>query len=135
MNVEHNDHLHMLPCTLFPLSSGTVRPCVGCSTICEAFIRHGLLRRLTSLKKNPMMRGPAVLLLLVWAVALSNGQSSAMKEIMEGIDMYNFRARCWGEANVDRQIAALETAKKICMQVFSFSKDFHKSCFPGGLTA
>ena len=41
-----------------------------------------------------------------------------MKEIMEGIDMYNFRARCWGEANVDRQIAALETAKKICMQVF-----------------
>ena len=67
------------------------------------------------------MRGPAVLLLL-WAIALSNGQSSAMKEIMEGIDMYNFRARCWGEANVDRQIAALETAKKICMQVFSFAK-------------
>merc|ERR1712088_1490 len=44
---------------------------------------------------------------------------SAMKEIMEGIDMYNFRARCWGEPNVDRQIAALETAKKICMQVAS----------------
>ena len=40
-----------------------------------------------------------------------------MKEIMEGIDMYNFRARCWGEANVDKQIAALETAKKICSQV------------------
>merc|ERR1712154_434306 len=37
----------------------------------------------------------------------------------EGIDKYNFRARCWGEANVDRQIAALETAKKICMQVAS----------------
>merc|ERR1712228_102918 len=70
------------------------------------------------LRENPMMRGPAVLLLL-WAVALANGQSSAMKEIMEGIDMYNFRARCWGEANVDRQIAALETAKKICMQVAS----------------
>ena len=67
------------------------------------------------------MRGPAVLLLL-WAIALSNGQSSAMKEIMEGIDMYDFSARCWGEANVDRQIAALETAKKICMQVFSFAK-------------
>merc|ERR1712020_533932 len=41
------------------------------------------------------------------------------KEIMEGIDMYNFRARCWGEANVDKQIAALETAKKICSQVAS----------------
>ena len=67
------------------------------------------------------MRGPAVLLLL-WAIALSNGQSSAMKEIMEGIDMYNFRARCWGEANVDRQIAALETAKKICMQVIFLLK-------------
>ena len=62
------------------------------------------------------MRGPAILLL--GAVALASGQRSEMKEIMEGIDMYNFRARCWGEANVDQQIAALETAKKICMQVF-----------------
>merc|ERR1712088_1278189 len=70
-----------------------------------------------SLPKNPMMRGPTILLL--GAVALANGQRSAMKEIMEGIDKYNFRARCWGEANVDRQIAALETAKKICMQVAS----------------
>ena len=61
------------------------------------------------------MRGAAILLL--GAVALASGQRSAMKEIMEGIDMYNFRARCWGEANVDQQIAALETAKKICMQV------------------
>jgi len=51
--------------------------------------------------------------------ALTRGQRSAMKEILEGIDMYNFRARCWGEPNVDRQIAALETAKKICMQVAS----------------
>ena len=85
-----------------------------------------------------MMRGPAALLLLVWAVALSSGQRSAMKEIMEGIDMYNFRARCWGEANVDRQIAALETAKKICMQVTSFSKRFsifNRSCFLGGFTS
>ena len=62
------------------------------------------------------MRGLSVLLLGLLA-ALTNGQGSAMKEIMEGIDKYNFRARCWGEANVDRQIAALETAKKICMQV------------------
>ena len=61
------------------------------------------------------MRGAAILLL--GAVALASGQRSAMKEIMEGIDMYNFRARCWGEANVDKQIAALETAKKICSQV------------------
>ena len=57
-----------------------------------------------------------------------------MKEIMEGIDKYNFRARCWGEANVDRQIAALETAKKICMQV-SLSKDFHpQKLLSGGFT-
>jgi len=67
----------------------------------------------TSLLLNTRMRGAAIVLLGV--VALASGQSSAMKEIMEGIDMYNFRARCWGEANVDRQIAALETAKKICM--------------------
>ena len=82
------------------------------------------------------MRGPAILLL--GAVALASGQRSAMKEIMEGIDMYNFRARCWGEANVDQQIAALETAKKICMQGPSFSKRFslfHKSCFIGGFTS
>merc|ERR1711862_925158 len=71
----------------------------------------------TSHQLNRRMRGPAILLL--GAVALTSGQRSAMKEIMEGIDMYNFRARCWGEPNVDRQIAALETAKKICMQVAS----------------
>ena len=75
-----------------------------------------MVRSLTSLELNTRMRGPAILLL--GAVALASGQRSAMKEIMEGIDMYNFRARCWGEANVDQQIAALETAKKICMQVF-----------------
>merc|ERR1712038_2047529 len=67
---------------------------------------------------NRKMRGLSVLLLGLLA-ALTNGQGSAMKEIMEGIDMYNFRARCWGEANVDKQIAALETAKKICSQVAS----------------
>merc|ERR1712012_1020809 len=67
---------------------------------------------------NRTMRGLSVLLLGLLA-ALTNGQGSAMKEIMEGIDMYNFRARCWGEANVDKQIAALETAKKICSQVAS----------------
>merc|ERR1712165_252291 len=67
---------------------------------------------------NRKMRGLSVLLLGLLA-ALTNGQGSAMKEIMEGIDMYNFRARCWGEANVDKQIAALENAKKICSQVAS----------------
>merc|ERR1712038_105260 len=67
---------------------------------------------------NRKMRGLSVLLLGLLA-ALTKGQGSAMKEIMEGIDMYNFRARCWGEANVDKQIAALETAKKICSQVAS----------------
>jgi len=71
----------------------------------------------TSHQLKRRMRGPAILLL--GAVALTSGQRLAMKEIMEGIDMYNFRARCWGEPNVDRQIAALETAKKICMQVAS----------------
>merc|ERR1712014_528190 len=71
-----------------------------------------------SARVNRKMRGLSVLLLGLLA-ALTNGQGSAMKEIMEGIDMYNFRARCWGEANVDKQIAALETAKKICSQVAS----------------
>merc|ERR1711879_1124919 len=71
-----------------------------------------------SARVNRKMRGLSVLLLGLLA-ALTNGQGSALKEIMEGIDMYNFRARCWGEANVDKQIAALETAKKICSQVAS----------------
>jgi len=71
-----------------------------------------------SARVNRKMKGLSVLLLGLLA-ALTNGQGSAMKEIMEGIDMYNFRARCWGEANVDKQIAALETAKKICSQVAS----------------
>merc|ERR1711884_1004457 len=68
-----------------------------------------------SARVNRKMRGLSVHPLGLLA-ALTNGQGSAMKEIMEGIDMYNFRARCWGEANVDKQIAALETAKKICSQ-------------------
>merc|ERR1712012_294382 len=71
-----------------------------------------------SARVNRKMRGLSVLLLGLLA-ALTNGQGSAMKEIIEGIDMYNFRARCWGEANVDKQIAALETAEKICSQVAS----------------
>ena len=75
-----------------------------------------MVSSLVSARVNRKMRGLSVLLLGLLA-ALTNGQGSAMKEIMEGIDMYNFRARCWGEANVDKQIAALETAKKICSQV------------------
>ena len=134
VNIEHNVHLHMFPRTLFPLEVLLCTPVktVGCSTTCEAFIRHGLVRSPTSLQQNRRMRGAAILLLA--AVALASGQTSAMKEIMEGIDMYNFRARCWGEANVDRQIAALETAKKICMQVFLLSRFHTQNLSTGGFT-
>merc|ERR1712008_570284 len=41
---------------------------------------------------------------------------SMMKEMLEGIDKYNFRSKCWGEANVDARVVALEQAKKTCEQ-------------------
>ena len=52
VNVEHNDHLHMLPCTLYPSFKWYCTPLcwVFYSTTCEAFIRDGLVRRLTSLR-------------------------------------------------------------------------------------
>ena len=36
--------------------------------------------------------------------------------MLRGIDMYNFRVKCWGEKNVDLYSQGLEAAKKQCMQ-------------------
>jgi hypothetical protein len=62
------------------------------------------------------MKGAAVLLGLV---AVGSAQMGQMKEMLKGIDMYNFRTQCWGEVNVDNHIAAMEGAKAECMQMES----------------
>merc|ERR1739848_392961 len=40
-----------------------------------------------------------------------------MVEMMEGIDTYNWRTKCWGESNVDSYILQSEAAKRECMQM------------------
>merc|ERR1712083_743926 len=45
------------------------------------------------------------------------GQSQEMVEMMEGIDTYNWRTKCWGESNVDSYILQSEAAKRECMQM------------------
>ena len=59
-------------------------------------------------------------LLLLLAAAVTDAQSPPMmKKMLRGIDMYNFRAKCWGEKNVDTRIAAMEAAKMTCLQMDS----------------
>jgi len=58
----------------------------------------------------------AALLLLTAVAGASANMESMMKEMLEGIDKYNFRTKCWGEANVDARVVALEQAKKTCEQ-------------------
>ena len=46
-------------------------------------------------------------------------QGDLYKEFLKGIDMYNFRAKCWGEKNIDLLVAGAEAAKEKCMNMES----------------
>jgi len=61
----------------------------------------------------------AALLLLLAAAVIDAQSPPMMKKMLRGIDMYNFRAKCWGEKNVDTRIAAMEAAKMTCLQMDS----------------
>ena len=60
------------------------------------------------------MKGALVLLAVV---ATANANHMMMKKMLKHIDTYNFRSKCWGENNVDLQIAMTEQAKATCMQM------------------
>ena len=75
---------------------------------------HRLSMPSLSVPPSTSMKVAAFTLSLV-AVAL--GQSQEMVEMMEGVDTYNWRTKCWGESNVDSYILQSEGAKRECMQM------------------
>merc|ERR1712001_593901 len=62
-----------------------------------------------------MMKG--VFLLLGTAVAIASGAGTYETELLRGIDIYNFRSKCWGKKNVDSYAVQTEKAKRECMQM------------------
>merc|ERR1712179_17299 len=56
--------------------------------------------------------------LFLGAVAtIAAGAGTYETELLRGIDIYNFRSKCWGEKNVDMYAAQMEKAKIECMQM------------------
>ena len=62
-----------------------------------------------------MMKG--VFLLLGTAVTIASGAGTYETELLRGIDIYNFRSKCWGKKNVDSYAVLTEKAKRECMQM------------------
>jgi len=62
-----------------------------------------------------MMKG--VFLLLGTAVTIASGAGTYETELLRGIDIYNFRSKCWGKQNVDKYALLTEKAKRECMQM------------------
>merc|ERR1712020_418409 len=62
-----------------------------------------------------MMKG--VFLLLGTAVTIASGTGTYETELLRGIDIYNFRSKCWGKKNVDMYAAQMEKAKRESMQM------------------
>merc|ERR1711878_155992 len=56
--------------------------------------------------------------LFLGAVAtITAGAGTYETELLRGIDIYNFRSKCWGKKNVDMYAAQMEKAKRECMQM------------------
>ena len=64
-----------------------------------------------------MMKG--ALLLLGAVVAIVAGAGSYETELLRGIDIYNFRSKCWGKKNVDAYALDIEKARRECAQMES----------------
>ena len=62
-----------------------------------------------------MMKG--VLFLLGTVATIAAGAGTYETELLRGIDIYNFRSKCWGKKNVDMFAAQMEKAKRECMQM------------------
>ena len=64
-----------------------------------------------------MMKG--ALLLLGAVVAIVAGAGTYETELLRGIDIYNFRSKCWGKKNVDAYALDIEKARRECAQMES----------------
>ena len=62
-----------------------------------------------------MMKG--VLFLLGTVATIAAGAGTYETELLRGIDIYNFRSKCWGKKNVDMFAVQMENAKRECMQM------------------
>merc|ERR1712212_537524 len=62
-----------------------------------------------------MMKGGLFLLGTVATIAAGAGTYET--ELLRGIDIYNFRSKCWGKKNVDMYAVQMEKAKRECMQM------------------
>jgi hypothetical protein len=62
-----------------------------------------------------MMKGALFLLGTVATIAAAAGTYET--ELLRGIDIYNFRSKCWGKKNVDMYALQMEKAKRECMQM------------------
>ena len=64
---------------------------------------------------STMMKG--VMLLLGTVASIADGAGTYETELLRGIDIYNFRSKCWGKKNVDVYALDMEKAKRECMQM------------------
>merc|ERR1712032_7250 len=55
---------------------------------------------------------------------IAAGAGTYETELLRGIDIYNFRSKCWGKSNVDKYAVDMENAKRGCMQMEP-AFDFH----------
>jgi len=62
-----------------------------------------------------MIKG--ALFLLGTVANIAAGAGTYETELLRGIDIYNFRSKCWGKKNVDMYAAQMEKAKRECMQM------------------
>jgi len=57
------------------------------------------------------------LFLLGTVATLAAAAGTYETELLRGIDIYNFRSKCWGKQNVDKYALLTEKAKRECMQM------------------
>jgi len=62
-----------------------------------------------------MIKG--ALFLLGTVANIAAGAGTYETELLRGIDIYNFRSKCWGKSNVDKYAVDMENAKRECMQM------------------
>merc|ERR1712032_1543759 len=48
---------------------------------------------------------------------IAAGAGTYETQLLRGIDIYNFRSKCWGKSNVDKYAVDMEKAKRECMQM------------------
>jgi hypothetical protein len=54
---------------------------------------------------------------LFYILNLAAAAGTYETELLRGIDIYNFRSKCWGKQNVDKYALLTEKAKRECMQM------------------